>query len=75
MGYMFYEANAFNQPLNLWTVNLVENFDYMFERAYSFSQDLDDWDVSHTSDWTVSMHAMFREALSFDAPVGSWNTE
>jgi len=47
MSRMFYEAKAFNQPLNNWDVSKVENFESMFYNASSFNlSPLDSWDTS-----------------------------
>ena len=55
MSQMFYEATAFNQPLNDWDVSGVTNMINMFTRALAFNQPLNDWDVSNYSDTTLQL--------------------
>jgi surface protein len=42
---MFYNASAFNQPLDSWDVSNVRSIRGMFEQAYAFNQPLDAWNV------------------------------
>ena len=43
---MFYQAHAFNQPLNNWDTSKVTDMSYMFNRAEAFDQPLNNWDTS-----------------------------
>ena len=61
MASMFYEAEAFNQPLN-WNTSKVTNMSSMFFRASSFNQDLSNWNVKDVED----MKYMFAEAKRFN---------
>jgi surface protein len=40
---MFYGASKFNQPLNNWNVEKINNISYMFTKADNFKQYLGDW--------------------------------
>ena len=44
---MFSGAKLFNQPLDNWDVNNVEDMQEMFKNAESFNQDINNWDVSN----------------------------
>lgn len=70
MSLMFAGAEAFNQPLNLWNVENVEDMHEMFSFAISFNQPLDLWDISKVRD----MSAMFRHARNFKQGLNSWGS-
>jgi hypothetical protein len=63
MGSMFYQAEAFNQPLNEWKVDKVENMAGMFWEAVAFNQPLDEWKVAEGA---TNTEYMFDEAVAFD---------
>ena len=67
MGYMFYGATAFNQPIGNWDVSNVTNMVYMFSGA-TFNQDIGNWDVSNVT----NMAYMFYDA-TFNQPIGNWD--
>jgi surface protein len=50
MGYMFYGASSFNQPLDSWVVSSVTNMHRMFYKAENFNQNISNWDVSNVVD-------------------------
>ena len=54
MGYMFYNAYAFNQDIGTWDTTKVISFSSMFNRACSFCQDLSAWGLADPSD-TLSL--------------------
>ena len=66
---LFYNASAFNQPLNNWNVSNVTNMSGMFSNATSFNQDLSNWNVSSVT----NMSNMFLEARSFNQDLNNWN--
>ena len=70
MSWMFYEALAFNQPLNNWDISKVTNMRAMFNRARVFNQPLNNWDISKVTD----TYEMFSNAPVFKAnqPYCSW---
>jgi surface protein len=76
MQTMFWEAVAFNQPINhnpatgAWNTGNVTNMQEMFEDAIAFNQDLDQWDVSQVT----NMREMFNDATAFNGDVTTWNT-
>ncbi|WP_284352997.1 BspA family leucine-rich repeat surface protein, partial [Psychrosphaera saromensis] len=69
MGYMFYGATAFNQPLDSWDVSNVTDMENMFYGTTAFNQPLDSWDVSNVTD----MRWMFEGATVFNQPLDSWD--
>jgi len=44
---MFGECINFNQPLNDWNVNKVEDMSNMFAGCINFNQPLDKWNVDN----------------------------
>ena len=65
---MFSWARSFNQTLDSWSVDSVEDMSRMFSGATSFNQPLDSWNVSNVRD----MYAMFSRATSFNHSLESW---
>ena len=68
IGYMFYAASAFNQPLNNWNVSSVNKMYAMFYKASSFNQPLNNWNVSSVT----NMGYMFYEASAFNQDLSMW---
>ena len=62
MNEMFWNAEAFNQPLNKWNVSKVKYTYAMFAGARSFNQPLNKWNVSNVK----ITSSMFWNATSFD---------
>jgi hypothetical protein len=58
----FYDAIAFNQPVNNWNVSAVTDFQQIFRNCEAFNQDMEDWDVSSAE----TMNGIFREADVFN---------
>ena len=50
----FYDCKSFNQPLNNWNVNSVENMSEMFGYCEDFNQPLNRWNVSNVENMSVS---------------------
>ena len=46
MGYMFFNAEKFNQDISSWNVSNVTDMQRMFYNNKIFNQDISDWDVS-----------------------------
>ena len=69
MSNMFYNADAFNQPLADWDVSNVTDMSYMFYNADAFNQPLADWNVSNVTD----MSYMFYNTDAFNQPLADWN--
>jgi surface protein len=68
-SYMFYNAKAFNQPLNNWNVSKVTSMASMFNRATVFNKLINNWDVGKVRD----MNNMFYYATAFNQPLDNWN--
>ena len=66
---MFYQANAFNQPLNNWDVSSVTDLSYMFNGATAFNGNISEWDTSKVDD----MSYMFYNADAFNQDIGGWD--
>ena len=69
MSYMFYEARAFDQPIDNWDVSNVTNMSGMFCKARAFNQPIGNWDVSNVT----NMSYMFDGASAFNQPIGNWD--
>ena len=69
MNVMFYNASAFNQPLNNWNVSSVTDMSVMFANASAFNQPLNNWNVSSVT----YMTSMFYNASAFNQPLNNWN--
>ena len=63
MGWMFYDAKNFNQPLDFDT-SCVTNMKGMFQRAKNFNKLLD-FDTRNVT----NMSYMFSEAINFNQPL------
>jgi len=60
--YMFFEADAFNQPIGTWNTSNVTNMYGMFQGTLLFNQDIGDWDVSSVT----NMDNMFYNSNGFN---------
>ncbi|WP_192938307.1 BspA family leucine-rich repeat surface protein [Flagellimonas hadalis] len=70
LGYMFYNATAFNGDIGDWSVGNVTNMAFMFSGASSFNGNIGAWDVNNV----VSMELMFYQATAFNQNIGGWGT-
>jgi surface protein len=72
---MFANAIAFNQNIGSWNVSMVTTFTGMFQGAKAFnnggSSSINGWPIKTTG--SVIMTSMFKDAISFNQPVGLWN--
>lgn len=71
MSQMFWNAKAFNQPVNNWNVGNVTKMSYMFSTTDAFNQPLNKWDVSKVT----TMEAMFSSAKAFNQSLEGWNVK
>jgi len=65
----FRSSTNFNQPLNDWSTENVNNMSRMFERASNFNQPLNSWNTSNVT----NMLYMFWVAKVFNQPLNNWN--
>ena len=71
MAYMFYRAEAFNQPFGSnWNTASVTNMSYVFRDAKRFNQNISNWQTGNVTD----MSYMFGYATAFNQPIGGWDT-
>eukprot|EP00204_Picochlorum_oklahomense_P004416 CAMPEP_0118797940 /NCGR_PEP_ID=MMETSP1161-20130426/399_1 /TAXON_ID=249345 /ORGANISM="Picochlorum oklahomensis, Strain CCMP2329" /LENGTH=273 /DNA_ID=CAMNT_0006725185 /DNA_START=145 /DNA_END=966 /DNA_ORIENTATION=- len=68
---LFWNADAFNEPIGSWDTSSVANMSGLFWGASSFSQDISSWNTGNVRD----MSGLFYDASSFNQDIGSWNTE
>jgi surface protein len=68
MESMFYEAVAFDQPINSWNVSNVTTMENMF-RETSFNQALNNWNVGNVE----TMKGMFSYNNDFNQSLNTWN--
>ena len=61
MGYMFFEASAFNADIGEWNVTSVSGTEGMFGEAVAFNADISGWDVKKAT----NMNYMFNGAANF----------
>ena len=71
---MFFDASAFNQPLEQWNVGNVTNMGFMFYNASAFNQPLANWErEDSTIENVTNMKDMFNGASAFNQPLEQWN--
>lgn len=68
MGFVFYDALVFNQPINSWVTSSVLNMQFMFYDAAAFNQPINSWDTALVS----NMEYMFDGATVFDQDISTW---
>jgi surface protein len=71
---MFYNAPAFNQPLdtsgNKWNTSNVTDMSFMFYGAINFDQTIINWNTSKVE----KMTSMFSGATKFNKNISNWDT-
>lgn len=75
MQQMFANAISFNQNIGSWNVSMITTFIGMFQGAKAFnnggSSSINGWPIK--TNGSVIMTSMFRDAILFNQPIGSWN--
>ena len=69
---MFYMAIVYNNPMTQWDVSSVTNMKDFLHRAHLFNGSL--FTNSNTTASVTTMENMFKDANSFNQPIGGWNT-
>jgi surface protein len=67
---MFFQAFAFNQPINHWDMSSVKTVNAMFYEAKLFNQPIGSWNVSSATDFGN----MFKKASAFNQDLSGWRT-
>jgi len=70
MGFMFYYAENFNQPLDTFETHNVTDMSSMFYSAAKFNGTLGRWNTSNVTD----MNSMFAKASKFNQPLDHFDT-
>jgi surface protein len=70
MSHMFWDAEAFNQPVSSFDTSNVTNMAYMFKNAYAFNQPVSNFDTSNVT----NMAWMFSRAYAFNQSVSNFDT-
>ena len=71
MGYLFYNAHSFNQPIGYWDTSNVVNMGFMFYNAIDFNQPIGSWNTSNVE----NMELMFVNSSSFNQDLSGWNVD
>ena len=58
MSYMFWNAEAFNQPIGNWDVSKVTDMSFMFSSATVFNQPIGNWDVSNVTNMNLMFYGL-----------------
>jgi surface protein len=70
IGYMFNNANSFNQNISSWNTSNVTNMTNIFASARIFNQDISPWNTSNVT----NMNNVFNGATNFNQNISSWKT-
>ena len=70
IGYLFYNAEKFNQDIGTWNTSNITRMRNMFEGATAFNRPLNSWNTSNVT----RMENMFKGASAFNQLLNSWNT-
>jgi hypothetical protein len=75
----FNDADAFNQPMGNWDVGRVTSFRNMFSNTANFedlSPSINTWHIGeNTGTAGIDMLGMFSNALKFNSPLASWESD
>jgi len=70
IGFMFYDATAFNQNISAWNTANITNMGGAFYNAQVFNQNISSWNTASVT----GMGGMFGYAYAFNQNIGTWNT-
>lgn len=73
MSQMFIGCTSFNQDLNNWNTEYVDNMSGLFMGANSFNSNIDNWDVGRVTNFSQMFGNQNTGNSNFNRNISSWN--